>query len=231
MWSSTFRRRASRRSRTASRSRATPRWSARPTGLARHQQQDHADQLQSVLDRAGVDRAQGPDPADAGQAGLPDQKPHPHLRPQPQGTAAVADQLVFGRRGALHVQRGSRRLQFARPHPHQFSEPVRRLHARHAAEESVRRGFPLQFVRLLSRAERAAAGRLAARRHQGLAVGQDRPRDQVGRAGQRPADQAGAAALGLCHRLVGVRRHRAISRGYLQPRWLKRAATPQTTKL
>ena len=30
-------------------------------------------------------------------------------------------------------------LQFARLDPHQFSEPVRRLHARHAAEEPVRR--------------------------------------------------------------------------------------------
>ena len=40
--------------------------------LARHQQQDRRDQLQSVLDRAGLDRAQGFDPENAGSAGLPD---------------------------------------------------------------------------------------------------------------------------------------------------------------
>ena len=38
--------------------------------VARDQQQDRRDQFQSVLDRAGLDRAQGPDPEDAGRAGL-----------------------------------------------------------------------------------------------------------------------------------------------------------------
>ena len=58
--------------------------------------------------------------------------------------------------------------QFARAHPHQLPEPIRRLHARYAAEEFVRRGFPLRFVRLLPGAKRARIGRLAARWHQGL---------------------------------------------------------------
>ena len=60
---------------------------ARPA-VARHQQQDRRDQLQSVLDGAGLDRAQGPDPEDAGSAGLPHQQPHPHLRLQAQRAAA-----------------------------------------------------------------------------------------------------------------------------------------------
>ena len=39
-----------------------------------------ADQLQSVLDRAGVDCAQGSHSADGEGAGLSDPKSHPHLR-------------------------------------------------------------------------------------------------------------------------------------------------------
>ena len=34
-------------------------------------------------------------------------QPHPHFRRAPQGAAAVADQLVFGRCDALYVQAGS----------------------------------------------------------------------------------------------------------------------------
>ncbi len=116
--------------------------------LARHQQQDHRDQLQSVLDRAGIDRAQGSDPAHAEGAGLSEQKSHPHLRSAAQGAGALADQLVLGRRGPLHVQAGSRQFQFAGPHPHQFPESLRRLYARHAAAKPVRRRFPLRFVGL-----------------------------------------------------------------------------------
>ncbi len=51
----------------------------------------------------------------------PDYLTQNHIRvfdPEPRGSAAVADQLVFGRRRALHVPRGSRRFKFARPHPH-----------------------------------------------------------------------------------------------------------------
>ena len=73
------------------------------SGVARHQLEDRRDQFQSVLDGAGLDRAQGFDPAHAGRAGLSDQEPHSHLRRQARRAAAVADQLVFGRRHPLHV--------------------------------------------------------------------------------------------------------------------------------
>ena len=109
--------------------------------------------------------------------------------------------------------------------------PYRRLYARHAAEESVRRGFPVRFLGLLPRAERARTRRLAARRNQGLGARPDRPGHQVRRTGQRQPDQAGAAALGLCHRLVGLRRRRAIPRRHLQPRRPGRPGVPATTKL
>ena len=44
-----------------------------------------------------------------------------------------------------------------------FPSALRRVHARHAAEEFVRRRFPLPLVGLHARAECASAGRLAAR--------------------------------------------------------------------
>ena len=47
-----------------------------------------------------------------------------------------------------------------------------------------------------------------------------------GGSGQRQSDQAYTLALGLCHRLVGLRRHRAIPRRHLQPRRLERAGDP-----
>ena len=62
------------------------------------------------------------------------------------------------------------------------------------------------------------AGRVAARRHQGVGPRPHRTSGQIRRSGQRQSDQAGAVALGLCHRLVGVRRHRAIPRRHLQSR-------------
>ena len=52
--------------------------------VARVEQQDRRDQLQPVLDRAGLDRAQGPDPEDAGRAGLSHALRHPHFRPEEQ---------------------------------------------------------------------------------------------------------------------------------------------------
>ncbi len=153
---------ASRRSKTTSRYRGTPRSSASPTGRRPTSTQNHPDQFQSVLDRAGVDRAQGPHSENAGPAGISDRQSHPHFRRHAPRIAAVADQLVFGRRDELHVQAGSRQLQFARLDPHQFPQPLRRLYARHAAEESVRRRFPLSFLGLHAGAERAPTGRLAA---------------------------------------------------------------------
>ena len=41
---------------------------------------DRRDQFQSILDRAGLDRAQGFDSTDAGAAGLSRQEPHPYFR-------------------------------------------------------------------------------------------------------------------------------------------------------
>ncbi len=54
----------------------------------------------------------------------------------------------------------------------------------------------------------------------------DRSRHQVGRPEECAACQARAAALGLCHRLVRDRRHRAIPRRHLQPRRSRRAGDP-----
>ena len=53
---------------------------------------------------------------------------------------------------------------------------------------------------------------------QRLVAHRDRRGDQVGRAQGRQAQDAGAAALGLRHRLVDRRRRRAVSRRHLQPR-------------
>ena len=99
--------------------------------------------------------------------------------------------------------------------PHQFPERIRRLYARHAAEEFVRRRFPFPFVRLHAGAECASAGGLAARRDQRLVARRHRSRHQIRRTQRRATDEAGAAALGLRHRLVGLRRRRAIPRGHL----------------
>ena len=68
---------------------------------------------------------------------------------------------------------------------------------------------------LLPGAKRARIGRLAARGHQGLDVRPHRSGDQVGRPGQCEPDQAGAAALGLRDRVVGLRRYRAVPRRHL----------------
>ncbi len=105
------------------------------------------------------------DSEDAGGAGLPDQAAHPHHRSARQRIAAAAGQLEYRRSGQLQVQAGSRRFQFARCDPHQFPVVARRLHARHAVEESVRRGFPLPLLGLRARSECARTGDLAAARH------------------------------------------------------------------
>ena len=68
-------------------------------------------------------------------------------------------------------------------------------------QESVRRGFPLPFVGLRARAERARTGRLAAARNARLVARRDRRVDPIRRAQGCAAGQAGAAPLGLCHRL------------------------------
>ena len=103
---------------------------------------------------------------------------------------ALADQLVLAGGGELPLQAGSRRFQFARLDPHQFPEQGRRLHARHAVEEPVRRGLPLPFVGLRAGAERARTGELAAGRHAGLVAPGDRRGDQERRAQGRAGRQA-----------------------------------------
>ena len=186
--------------------------------------QDRRDQFQSVLDRAGLDRAQGPDPEDAGRAGLSHPLQHPHPRPEEQRADAGAGQLVLRRGGELQVQAGSGRPQFARHHPHQFPQRARRLHARHAVQEPVRRGCPLRLLRLHAHPERARPGELAAVRDQWLVAHRDRRGDQVGRAQGRQAQAAGAAALDLRHRLGDRRRRGAVPRRHLQSRWAEPAA-------
>ena len=80
----------------------------------------------------------------------------------PQGAAARGHQLVLGGRDQLHVPPGSGQLQLARLDPHQLPQSAPGLHARHAAQEFVRRGFPLPFLGLRAGAERARAGGVAA---------------------------------------------------------------------
>ena len=90
------------------------------------------------------------------------------IDPKRQRAHAVADQLVLGRGGELSFQAGSGRPQLDGHDPHQLPELARRVHARHAVEEPVRRGLPFSFVRLRARAERARARQLAAGRDAGL---------------------------------------------------------------
>ena len=97
-----------------------------------------------------------------------------------------------------------------------FPQRLRRLHARHAAEKSVRRGFSFPFVRLHAGAECAPARGLALTGDARLDVGGHRPGDQIRRPQGCPVDQARAAALGLHHRLVRRRRCRAVPRGHLR---------------
>ena len=105
-----------------------------------------------------------------------------------------------------------------------FPSTARRLYARHAAEEPVRRGHPLPLVRLHAHPERARAGQLASVGDQRLVARRDRRGHQVGRAQGRQAQAAGAAAVGLHHRLGDARRHRAIPRRHLQSRWAESGA-------
>ena len=65
---------------------------------------------------------------------------------------------------------------------HQFPQRAPGLHARHAVQESVRRGFPLPLVGLRAHPERARAGVLAAARDAGLAADGGRPCGQARRA-------------------------------------------------
>ena len=62
-----------------------------------------ADQFQSVLDGAGLDRPQGPDPADAGGAGLSDQQSHPHPRHASTTSCSPRRSTGIRRTPSLHV--------------------------------------------------------------------------------------------------------------------------------
>ena len=189
---STFRRRRSRRSRTASWSAATPPWSAGRRGRRRSQQQDHRDQLQSLLDGAGVDRAPGPDSDHAEGPGLPDRGAHPHLRHAGQRAQSVADQLVLDRRGRTTASSRTPATSTRSARAHQLPQPRRRLYARHAGEEPVRRGHALRFLRLRAGAERARAGGLAAQGHARLGSPAHRRRRLHRATHRRQAEEAGA---------------------------------------
>ncbi len=82
---------------------------ARPA-VAGRQQQDHRDQFQSVLDRAGVARAARSHADDAEGPELSHQRAHPHLRHARPGAAADADQLAYQRGGELPLPPGSRAI-------------------------------------------------------------------------------------------------------------------------
>ena len=195
--------------------------------LARHQQQDRRDQFQSLLDRPGVDRAQGSDSEDAGRAGLPDQEPHPHPRQSKHGELQPSQINWYSEDAAIYIfKQDPGSLNSLGSYPHQFPLRLRRVHARHAAQEPVRRRFPFPFIGLHAGPERAPTGHLVARRNQGM-VARRRSIGCINRATQgMPGCKARAVALGLCHRVVGVRWHRAIPRRYLQPRRSRRAGDP-----
>ena len=143
--------------------------------------QDHPDQLQPVLDRAGIDHPQGFDSEDAGRAGLSLQESHPHLRSrnnelQPSQIDWYSDEAVnykFKQDPGISIRSDRSRSIFP---------AGRRLHARHAVEESVRRGFPLRLLRLHAGAECARARLLASGGNAGLVADRDRRGDQIRRA-------------------------------------------------
>jgi hypothetical protein len=107
------------------------------SAVARDQQQDHPDQLQSVLDGAAFDRAKGSDPENAGSAGLPHQAITSAF-----STAATASsqpsQINWYSEDATHYsfKQDPGSLQFARLDPHQFS-PIRRSPARSSSSSAV----------------------------------------------------------------------------------------------
>ena len=94
---------------------------------------------------------------------LSDGRKDSRLQQRRPGGLSRLDQLEHRRGDAIQVSPGhGRRPQFARLRAHQHSEPVRRLHARHAVEGHFRRRLPLRFVGLRARAGRARLCRLAA---------------------------------------------------------------------
>ena len=98
-----------------------------------------------------------------------------------------------------------------------------RVHARHAAEKSVRRRFSLPLVGMRASAECAAIGGVAACGNQRLVAGRHQSGDKIRRAEKRTSDEARAFALGLCDSVVGRRRRGAVPRRHLRPRWPRRA--------
>ena len=76
------------------------------SAVARDQQQDHPDQLQSVLDGPAFDRAEGSDPENAGSAGLSHQQSHPHFRRR--ATRSCSRRRSIGTRKTRRITRSSR---------------------------------------------------------------------------------------------------------------------------
>ena len=211
MCCATFRRRISKRSRTVS--RCAPRGrrrQARPA-VARHPEPDRRSQFQSVLDRAGLDRAARPHSEDAGGAGLPDQEPHPH--PRCAATSSRRRRSTGTRDEAIELplQAGSRRFQFARLDPHQFPERST------ASTCTTRRPRTCSATISASIRPAACACRMFASSSSWLLMetpGWSRQDiDAVIRSAsaRTPGGEAGSALLGLCHRLGDARRRRASS--------------------
>ena len=121
---------------------------------------------------------------------VPRQRAHPHLRPAPQRADGLADRLEFERRGQLHVQAGPGQLQFARHAAHPVPQPRRRLYARHAGEEPVRRRHALRLLRLRAGAERAPAGGLAAQGHARLVGAADQRRHHARASASTPSSRS-----------------------------------------
>ena len=128
--------------------------------VAGDQQQDRRDQLQSVLDRAGLDRAQDLIPKMQAE---PDYLTNNHIRifdSAAERARAVADQLVLRTRRSNYRFKqdpgdfnslGSMRINFPSPYGvYMHDTPLKNLFGE---------DYPLPFVGLRARAERARARR------------------------------------------------------------------------
>ena len=185
--------------------------------VARRQQQDHRDQFQSLLDRAGVDRAARSDPADAEGPELPRQRAHPHLRQAPQrarrprrstGIPTTRSTTGSSRTPAASIR--SARCASSSPAPTASICTTRR-----------RRTCSATTCASIPRAACACrtcgnwwTGCCATRR-----AGRSSRSTPTVKSGERidaKLEEAGAGVLGLHHRLGDARRRGAVPRRHLQ---------------
>ena len=181
--------------------------------------QDHRDQFQSLLDRAGLDRAPRPHSDDAEGPGLSHQEPHPHLRHARQRSCIRRRSTGIRTRRSITASSRipARSIRSARCD--QLPEHRRRLHARHAAKRAC-------SARTCASIPRAAcACRTCANWSTGCcAIRPAGPRAEIDAASSNPASATTPSSPSPC-RCTGStsppgrrRRRRAVPRRHLQPR-------------